>query len=82
MEDGENGQGNKGAVPCWGCMDSALLSTTEPCSTHRAAQPPRADSFHPRATHQATPTGFIGFLPFLRVGMYSTPSGSPRLAGS
>lgn len=27
-------------------------------------------------THQATPTGFMGFLPFFRVGMYSTPSGS------
>lgn len=33
MENGESGQGNKGAVPCWGCMDSALLSTTDPCST-------------------------------------------------
>lgn len=33
------------------------------------------------STHQATPTGFIGFLA-LRVGMYSTPSGSPPLLGS
>lgn len=44
----------------------------------RAPGPSKMGFLPQNPTHHATPTGFMGFLPFFRVGMYSTPSGRGR----
>lgn len=80
--DGESWRGAKGPLPPWGSTDTPL-GPSVPCQAPRSSGTCGCRAFPAApATHQATPTGFIGFLPFLRVGMYSTPSGSPPLPGS
>lgn len=79
-------QGHCATLGLHGQCHAQYCSPPSPLFHPRAPQSSAASQYRPspttRATHQATPTGFIGFLPFLRVGMYSTPSGSPPLPGS
>lgn len=79
--------GNKGAVPRWGCMDSALFSTTDPQEplfhpgTHRAEQPTRADPLPPELSHSpGHPHRLHGVLALFACGDVLHALGEPPTA--